>query len=75
MSSFKDPKGGKKPRWLDCLNTLLGSLLIKAGHKKVGEIDYRCQFHQRSMYSFYACRAQKHKKDSQVISLFYAFGI
>ncbi len=29
------------------------------------------QFHQRSMYSFYACRAQKRKKDSQVIiSLF-----
>ncbi len=35
----------------------------------------RAQFHQRSMYSFYARRSQKRKKDSQVVNLFYAFGI
>jgi len=33
------------------------------------------QFHQRSLYSFYAHRSQKRKKDSQVVNLFYAFGI
>jgi hypothetical protein len=35
----------------------------------------RAQFHQRSMYSFYARRSQKRKKDSQVVNLFYTFGI
>jgi len=30
----------------------------------------RAQFHQRSMYSFYARRSQKRKKDSQVVNLF-----
>jgi len=29
-----------------------------------------CQFHQRSASSLYGCRAQKRKRDSQVISLF-----
>ncbi len=33
------------------------------------------QFHQSSRYSFYASRSQKRKKDSQVVILFYAFGI
>ena len=33
------------------------------------------QFHQRSTYSFYACRSQKRKKDSQVVNHFYDFGI
>jgi len=33
------------------------------------------QFHQHSTYSFYALRCQKRKKDSQVVNLFYAFGI
>jgi len=33
------------------------------------------QFHQRSTYSFYALRSQKHKKDNQVVNLFYTFGI
>jgi len=32
------------------------------------------QFHQRSTYSFYARGAQKHKKDSPVISLFTLWG-
>jgi hypothetical protein len=33
------------------------------------------QFYQRSMSRFYARRFQKRKKDSQVVNLFYAFGI
>ncbi len=33
------------------------------------------QFHQHSMSSFYTPRSQKRKKDSQVGSLFYPFGI
>jgi len=35
----------------------------------------RAQFHQRSMYSFYARRSQKPKNDWQLDCLFYAFGI
>jgi len=35
----------------------------------------RGQFHQCSTSSFYACRSQKHKKDSQVIKLLCVFGI
>jgi len=35
----------------------------------------RAQFHQRSKYSFYMHRSQKCKNDSQVVNLFYAFGI
>ncbi len=34
-----------------------------------------CQFHQHSTSSFYASRSQKRKKDSPVVSIFYAFGI
>ncbi len=34
------------------------------------EREWWAQFHQRSTSSFYAHRAQKCKKDSQVISLF-----
>ncbi len=37
--------------------------------------SFRAQFHQRSTYSFYARRSQKRKKDSQVVNLFYTFGI
>jgi len=33
------------------------------------------QFHQRSTFSFYMRRSQKRKTDSQVVNLFYAFGI
>jgi len=36
---------------------------------------FMARFHQRSTYNFYACRSQKRKKDSQVVNLFYAFGI
>ncbi len=35
----------------------------------------RAQYHKISMRSFYARRSRKCKKDSQVVSLFYAFGI
>ena len=41
----------------------------------VDEIDTWAQFHQCPTYSFYAHRSGKHKKDSQVVNLFYAFGI
>jgi len=34
------------------------------------ENDIRCQFHQRSMSSFYVHRSRKCKKDSQVLSFF-----
>jgi len=37
----------------------------------VGEIDFRDQFHQRSMSSFYAHRSQKHKKTVN-LSVFFA---
>jgi len=37
------------------------------------EMMYRCQFHQHSTYSFCARRSQKHKKYSQVISVFLRF--
>jgi len=39
------------------------------------KIETSGKFHQHSTYSFYACRSQKHKKDRQVVNLFYAFGI
>jgi len=32
------------------------------------------EFHQHSMYSFYACGAQNRKKNSQVVSLFMLLG-
>ncbi len=35
---------------------------VKGGCQHVGEIDTWAQFHERSMYSFYAHRSQKHKK-------------
>jgi len=35
---------------------------IKAARKHVDEIDSRCQFHQRSTYSFYTRKTQKRKK-------------
>jgi len=57
--------------WLDCLFALLGSAPIKDFHCHVGEINPRAQFCQHFTYSFYAHRSQKHKKDSQVINLFY----
>jgi len=41
---------------------------------KLKEAEIGAQFHQRSMYSFYARGAQKRKKDSQVISLFTLLG-
>jgi len=44
------------------LFTLSGSTSVKAELKTFGEFDTRAQFHQRSMYSFYARRSQKHKK-------------
>ncbi len=37
---------------------------------KLKEAEIGAQFHQCSMYSFFAHRAQKRKKDYQVISLF-----
>jgi len=48
----------------------LGATNVKAVCKYVDEIDKRNQFHQCSTYNFYMCRAQKRKKDTQVISLF-----
>jgi len=38
-------------------------------------VESRCQFHQRSTNSFYACRSQKSRKVSQVVSLYCAFRI
>ena len=35
---------------------------------------FRCQFHQRSTSSFYACRSQKRKKDCRVKQLFVLSG-
>jgi len=37
--------------------------------QNVDEIDPWAQFHKHSTYSFYACRFQKRKKDSQVVNL------
>ena len=34
----------------------------------------RCQFHQRSTYSFYVRGAQKRKRDSEVVNLFTLLG-
>ena len=45
---------------------LLGSVHAKTSRK---EMDPWAQFHQFSTLSFYALKAQKRKKDSQVISL------
>jgi len=36
--------------------------------------EKRAEYYQRSMYSFYTHGAQKHKKDSQVFSLFTLLG-
>jgi len=47
---------------------------IKALRKHVDEIDPRAQFHQHSMYSYYASVAQKRTKGSQVVSLFTLLG-
>ena len=38
-------------------------------------IDDSGQFHQHLMSSFYACRSQIHKKDSQVKQLFALLGL
>jgi len=37
--------------------------------------ESRAQFHQRSMYSFYACRSQKRKKILMTWLSLYAFGL
>jgi len=37
-------------------------------------IDTICQFHQRSIYSFYASGAQKHKRDSEAVNLYTLLG-
>jgi hypothetical protein len=56
--------------WLNFINirsqklssyTLWGATGVKAACKYVDEIDTWAQFHQRSTYSFYAHRSQKHK--------------
>ncbi len=39
--------------WLDCLLALLGSAHVKAVSKHFGEIDPRCQFHQRFSHMFF----------------------
>jgi len=43
----------KRHLWLDYLFALLGSVHVKAALKHVGEIDFRCQFHQRFMHKFF----------------------
>ena len=64
---------------------LLGSTHVKAACKKVDEIkpsfhlfpmfeETWSQFHQHSTSSFYACRSQRRKKDSQVKLLFALLG-
>jgi len=57
----KDPKSSKKRVKLSVLFMLLGSVYAKAARKPVGEIDYRGQFHQCFMHSFYADRYRKRK--------------
>ncbi len=57
-----DPKRVKRYWQLDSILTLLGATGVKAASKYVGKIEPYAQFHQRSMYSLYACRSQKHKK-------------
>ncbi len=64
-----------------CTNVLFGSFSnyvlalapkfrTKNARVNVDEIDGRGQFHQRFTSSFYVVRSQKHKKDSQDVSLF-----
>jgi len=69
-----DPKSVKRYWQLDWVLTLWGAMGVKDAHKHVGEIDQWCQFYQCCESSFYVRWAQKHKKDSQVISLFTLLG-
>ena len=50
---------------------LWGAMGVKAAY--VDEIDPGAQFHQCSTYSFYECRSQMRKKDSQVSSVIWHF--
>ncbi len=48
-----------------------GATGVKAFHKYVGKINPRCQFHQHSTSSFYACRSQKRKKIPMTLLYFF----
>ncbi len=59
-----------------CLcNYLAQKFWRKTCLSNVDEIGTRAQFHQRSTYSFYACRSQKRKKILMTWLSSYAFGI
>ena len=46
-------------------------MYFNLGSKFISEFeDVRAQFHQRSTYSFYACRSQKRKKDTYDLTVF-----
>ncbi len=45
--------------------------ILLDGEEKINEIDPRCQFHQHSMSSFCACRSQKHKKDTDDLTILF----
>ena len=60
--TLEEPKSIKKTDNSSVFFMLLGSTSLKAKCKYVAEIDSRAQFHQHSMYSFYAHRSRKHKK-------------
>jgi len=50
----------------------LGATGIKAAYKYVGEIEPRGRFNQHLMSSFYACRSQKRKKETDDLTVFFA---
>jgi len=65
-----DPNSKKR----HCFFVLLESERLKAACKHNAEINHsRRQFHQLSMNSFYVCRSQMHKKESQVSSVIWHF--
>ncbi len=50
----------------------VGTYKGKSCTYNVGEIDTRAQFHQCSLYSFYACRSQKVPNDTADLTVFFA---
>ncbi len=76
---FKNRKSAKEGTLL-CVKHLSTIFSLKNNFTKkllanVDKIDYRCQFHQQFMSSFYAHRFWKRKEDSKIVSPFCAFGI
>ncbi len=78
MNIFFRSKRSQKSSPRGCSSTLDNARLLPR-HTKTSQgcsSDWttRCQFHQCFLHSFYACRAQKRKKDCEVVNLFTLLG-